>query len=154
MGVECTCSSRENERRIVAHVHRLSGSQPEDDESWILTRIHAAENQQHAGRTKESKILYFCTLDIQQGYHNVELAEDAKLKTAFHAHAPLGVRRIEHLARTFQRRLMDRVLQGLDQKIAIAYVHTWRHRLRWHRAEWVLDRSQVNTEVIGRPVKG
>ena len=69
--------------------------------------IHAAENQQHAGRTKESKILYFCTLDIQQGYHNVELAEDAKLKTAFHAHAPLGVRRIEHLARTFQRRLVE-----------------------------------------------
>ena len=28
---------------------------------------------------------FFCTLDIQQGYHNVELTESAKAKTAFHA---------------------------------------------------------------------
>ena len=32
-----------------------------------------------------SRAKYFCTLDILQGYHNVELTERAKEKTAFHA---------------------------------------------------------------------
>ena len=32
-----------------------------------------------------SRAKYFCTLDILQGYHNVELTEEAKPKTAFHA---------------------------------------------------------------------
>ena len=72
---------------------------------------------------------YFCTLDILQGYHNVELTDQAKQKTAFHApfcnpshweyvFMPFGLVRAP---RTFQR-LMDRVLQGLDHKIALAYI--------------------------------
>ena len=72
---------------------------------------------------------FFCTLDIQQGYHNVELTESAKAKTAFHApfcnpshweyvYMPFGLVRAP---RTFQR-LMDRILQGLDHKIALAYI--------------------------------
>ena len=76
-----------------------------------------------------SRAKYFCTLDIMQGYHNVELAESAKPKTAFHApfcnpshweyvYMPFGLVRAP---RTFQR-LMDRVLQGLDHKIALAYI--------------------------------
>ena len=76
-----------------------------------------------------SRAKYFCTLDILQGYHNVELADSAKEKTAFHApycnpshweyvYMPFGLVRAP---RTFQR-LMDRVLQGLDHKIALAYI--------------------------------
>ena len=76
-----------------------------------------------------SRAKYFCTLDILQGYHNVELTERAKQKTAFHApycnpshweyvYMPFGLIRAP---RTFQR-LMDRVLQGLEHKIALAYL--------------------------------
>ena len=76
-----------------------------------------------------SRAKYFCTLDILQGYHNVELTERAKPKTAFHApycnpshweyvYMPFGLIRAP---RTFQR-LMDRVLQGLEHKIALAYL--------------------------------
>ena len=76
-----------------------------------------------------SRARYFCTLDILQGYHNVELTERAKEKTAFHApfcnpshweyvYMPFGLVRAP---RTFQR-LMDRVLLGLDHKIALAYL--------------------------------
>ena len=76
-----------------------------------------------------SRAKYFCTLDILQGYHNVELTEEAKPKTAFHApycnpshweyvYMPFGLIRAP---RTFQR-LMDRVLQGLEHKIALAYL--------------------------------
>ena len=76
-----------------------------------------------------SRAKYFCTLDILQGYHNVELTDRAKQKTAFHApycnpshweyvYMPFGLVRAP---RTFQR-LMDRVLQGLEHKIALAYL--------------------------------
>ena len=76
-----------------------------------------------------SRAKYFCTLDILQGYHNVELTDRAKQKTAFHApycnpshweyvYMPFGLIRAP---RTFQR-LMDRVLQGLEHKIALAYL--------------------------------
>ena len=76
-----------------------------------------------------SRAKYFCTLDILQGYHNVELTDEAKPKTAFHApycnpshweyvYMPFGLVRAP---RTFQR-LMDRVLQGLEHKIALAYL--------------------------------
>ena len=76
-----------------------------------------------------SRAKYFCTLDILQGYHNVELTDEAKPKTAFHApycnpshweyvYMPFGLIRAP---RTFQR-LMDRVLQGLEHKIALAYL--------------------------------
>ena len=72
---------------------------------------------------------FFCTLDIQQGYHNVELTERAKEKTAFHVpcvnpshwewvHMPFG---LVGAPRTFQR-LMDRILRGLEHRIALAYL--------------------------------
>ena len=85
-------------------------------DSYILPRID--DTLDALSRAK-----YFCTLDILQGYHNVELTERAKQKTAFHApycnpshwecvYMPFGLIRAP---RTFQR-LMDRVLQGLEQK--------------------------------------
>ena len=72
---------------------------------------------------------YFCTLDLIQGYHQVELTERSKEKTAFHApqvnpshweykYMPFGLVRAP---RTFQR-LMDRVIRGLSHKIALAYL--------------------------------
>ena len=76
-----------------------------------------------------SRARFFCTLDIQQGYHNVELTERAKQKSAFHVpcvnpphwewvYMPFG---LVGAPRTFQR-LMDRMLQGLEHKIALAYI--------------------------------
>ena len=72
---------------------------------------------------------YFCTLDLIQGYHQVELTERSKEKTAFHApqvnpshweyiYMPFGLVRAP---RTFQR-LMDRVIRGLSHRIALAYL--------------------------------
>ena len=76
-----------------------------------------------------SRAKYFCALDIQQGYHNVELTERAQEKTAFHVPCvnpphwewismPFG---LVGAPRTFQR-LMDRILQGLEHNIALAYI--------------------------------
>jgi hypothetical protein len=75
------------------------------------------------------KAKYFCTLDLTQGYHQVELAEESKHKTAFHApycnpsqweynYMPFGLVRAP---RTFQR-MMDRVIQGLEYETALAYL--------------------------------
>ena len=72
---------------------------------------------------------YFSTLDLIQGYHQVELTERSKEKTAFHApqvnpshweyvFMPFGLVRAP---RTFQR-LIDRVIRGLEYKIALAYL--------------------------------
>ena len=72
---------------------------------------------------------FFCTLDLIQGYHQVELNEKDKHKTAFHApycnpsqweynYMPFGLIRAP---RTFQR-LMDRVIQGLEYTTALAYL--------------------------------
>ena len=72
---------------------------------------------------------FFCTLDIQQGYHNVQLTQRAIEKTAFHVPCvnpphwewtcmPFG---LVGAPRTFQR-LMDRMLRGLEHKIALAYL--------------------------------
>ena len=72
---------------------------------------------------------YFCTLDLIQGYHHVELTEDSKEKTAFHApycnpsqweynYMPFGLVRAP---RTFQR-LMDKVIEGLEFNSALAYL--------------------------------
>ena len=72
---------------------------------------------------------YFCTLDMIQGYHQVELTEESKPKTAFHApycnpsqweynYMPFGLIKAP---RTFQR-LMDRVIQGLEYETALAYL--------------------------------
>ena len=71
----------------------------------------------------------FCTLDLIQGYHQVELSESSKEKTAFLAprmspshyqynYMPFG---IAGGPATFQR-LMDQLLQGLEYKIALAYL--------------------------------
>ena len=72
---------------------------------------------------------YFCTLDMIQGYHQVELTEESKPKTAFHApycnpsqweynYMPFGLIKAP---RTFQR-MMDRVIQGLEYETALAYL--------------------------------
>ena len=72
---------------------------------------------------------YFCTLDLIQGYHQVEIEENSKHKTAFHApycnpsqweynYMPFGLVRAP---RTFQR-LMDRVIQGLEYEMALCYI--------------------------------
>ena len=76
-----------------------------------------------------SQAKYFCTLDLTQGYHQVELEESDKHKTAFHApycnptqweynYMPFGLIRAP---RTFQR-MMDRVIQGLEYETALAYL--------------------------------
>ena len=76
-----------------------------------------------------SRAKYFCSLDIIQGYHHVELSEESKQKTAFHApkcnpahweynFMPFG---LVGAPRTFQR-MMDRILRGLEYKIALAYL--------------------------------
>ena len=72
---------------------------------------------------------YFCTLDLISGYHQVELTEESKPKTAFttprmnpsqweYNCMPFGV---QGGPATFQR-LMDRLLVGLDYRIALAYL--------------------------------
>ena len=72
---------------------------------------------------------YFCTLDLIQGYHQIELTESSKPKTAFvvprmipshweYNYMPFGV---QGGPSTFQR-VMDTLLQGIDQKIAMAYL--------------------------------
>ena len=72
---------------------------------------------------------YFCTLDLIQGYHQVELTEESKPKTAFLVprmipsqwefnYMPFGV---QGGPSTFQR-LMDQLLKGLEHRIALAYL--------------------------------
>ena len=72
---------------------------------------------------------YFCTLDLAQGYHQVELSETSKEKTAFitphmspslweFTCMPFG---ITGGPATFQR-VMDRLLKGMAYKIALAYL--------------------------------
>ena len=72
---------------------------------------------------------YFCTLDLISGYHQVELTEESKPKTAFTTPRmnpsqwedncmPVGV---QGGPATFQR-LMDKLLVGLDYRIALAYL--------------------------------
>ena len=72
---------------------------------------------------------YFCTLDLAQGYHQVELDESSKPKTAFTTPhmtpslwefncMPFG---ITGGPGTFQR-AMDRLLVGMQYKIALAYL--------------------------------
>ena len=72
---------------------------------------------------------YFCTLDLINGYHQVELTDSAKEKTAFIAphcnptlwefnYMPFG---LVGAPRTFQR-MMDKLLRGLEYGIALAYL--------------------------------
>ena len=71
----------------------------------------------------------FCTLDLAQGYHQVELTESSKEKTAFLTPhmtpslwefdcMPFG---ITGGPASFQR-VMDRLLDGMDHRIALAYL--------------------------------
>ena len=46
-------------------------------DSYMMPRIDDTLDALHRAK-------FFCTLDITQGYHNVELSEKAKSKTAFH----------------------------------------------------------------------
>ena len=75
------------------------------------------------------KAKYFCTLDLISGYHQVELTEESKPKTAFttprmnpsqweYNCMPFGV---QGGPATFQR-LMDKLLCGLDYRVALAYL--------------------------------
>ena len=72
---------------------------------------------------------YFATLDLIAGYHQIELTDEAKPKTAFvtpritpshweYNFMPFGV---QGGPSTFQR-LMDKLLHGLEYKIALAYL--------------------------------
>ena len=72
---------------------------------------------------------FFCTLDLLQGYHQVQLTEECRHKTAFltphmvpslweYTCMPFG---ITGGPSTFQR-LMDLLLQGLEYRIALAYL--------------------------------
>ena len=72
---------------------------------------------------------YFCTLDMILGYHQIELTEESKPKTAFHApycnpsqweynYMPFGLVRAP---RTFQR-MMDKLIQGLEYEVALCYL--------------------------------
>ena len=91
-------------------------------DSYLLPRIDDTLDALSGAR-------YFCTLDMIQGYHHVELTEDSKPKTAFHAphcnpsqweynYMPFGLVRAP---RTFQR-LMDKVIEGLEFESALAYL--------------------------------
>ena len=90
--------------------------------TYMLPRIDDTLDSLHRAK-------FFCTLDIIQGYHHVELTEDSKAKTAFHAprcnpshweynYMPFG---LVGAPRTFQR-MMDRIIRGLEYKIALAYL--------------------------------
>ena len=72
---------------------------------------------------------YFCTLDLIQGYHQVELTESSKTRTAFltphmtpcqwqYNYLPYGVLGGPS---TFMR-VMDRLLHGIAYRIALAYL--------------------------------
>ena len=72
---------------------------------------------------------FFCTLDLIQGYHQVELTPESRPKTAFVVprmipsqwefnYMPFGV---QGGPSTFQR-LMDQLLKGLEHRIALAYL--------------------------------
>ena len=72
---------------------------------------------------------FFCSLDVIQGYHHIELTESSKQKTAFYApkcnpshweynYMPFG---LVGAPRTFQK-MMDRIILGLEYRIALAYL--------------------------------
>ena len=76
-----------------------------------------------------SRAKFFCTLDLIQGYHQVELEESAKPKTAFIApqcnpsqwefnYMPFG---LKGAPKTFQC-MMDHLRRRLDYRVALAYL--------------------------------
>ena len=76
-----------------------------------------------------SQARFFSTLDLLSGYHQVELTEESKARTAFivprmipnhweYCVMPFG---LSGAPRTFQR-LIDKLLKGLSQQMAMAYL--------------------------------
>ena len=102
--------------------YRGLNSKTKNKDAYLLPRIDdTLDALSHAQ--------YFCTLDLIQGYHQVELTESSKPKTAFvtprlspnhweYNYMPFGV---QGGPSTFQK-LMDRILRGLEYKIALAYL--------------------------------
>ena len=98
--------------------YRALNAKTKNPDTYSLPRIDDAINALANAR-------YFSTLDLIQGYHQVELTERSKQKTAFHAHVspshweyvymPFG---LVGAPRTFQR-LMDRVIRGLEYRIGL-----------------------------------
>ena len=102
--------------------YRELNTKTRNNDPYLLPRID--DTIDSLGRAK-----YFCTLDLIQGYHQVELTEESKAKTAFVVprmnpsqwefnYMPFGV---QGGPATFQR-LMDKLLQGLEHRVALAYL--------------------------------
>ena len=102
--------------------YRELNTKTKNNDPYLLPRID--DTIDSLGRAK-----FFCTLDLIQGYHQVELTEESKAKTAFVVprmnpsqwefnFMPFGV---QGGPSTFQR-LMDRLLQGLEHRVALAYL--------------------------------
>ena len=102
--------------------YRELNAKTKNIDPYILPRID--DTLESLGGAK-----YFCTLDLISGYHQVELTEESKCKTAFltprlnpsqweYNTMPFG---INGGPSTFQR-VIDRVLRGLEYKIAMAYL--------------------------------
>ena len=89
------------------------------NDSYPIPRIDDALVSLHGSR-------YFTTLDLQSGYHQVDMHPDSKEKTAFISHAGLFHFNVLSFGLTnappnFQR-LMNRVLHGPTWKICLIYI--------------------------------
>ena len=114
-------SKKDNTKRMCIDYRGLNAVTVNPD-SYLLPRIDDTLDALSGSK-------YFCTLDMIQGYHQVEFEEGSKHKTAFHApycnpsqweynYMPFG---LVKAPRTFQR-LMDRVIQGLEYEMALCYL--------------------------------
>ena len=128
--------------------YRELNAKTKNIDPYILPRID--DTLESLGGAK-----YFCTLDLISGYHQVELTEESKCKTAFltprlnpsqweYNTMPFG---INGGPSTFQR-VIDRVLRGLEYKIAMAYlddiiVYGKDHRECCERLAMVFDRLRA-----------
>lgn len=102
--------------------YRELNAKTKNNDPYMLPRID--DTIDSLGRAK-----FFCCLDLLQGFHQIELDEESKQKTAFitprmtpsqweYNCMPFG---ISGGPATFQR-LMDRLLSGLEYRIALAYL--------------------------------
>ena len=112
---------KDNTWRLCIDYRRLN-AQTVNTDPYLIPRID--DTLEHLQGAK-----YFCTLDLAQGYHQVEMDEESKTKTAFTTPhmtpslwefncMPFG---ITGGPGTFQR-VMDRLLVGMQFKIALAYL--------------------------------
>ena len=112
---------KDNTWRLCIDYRRLN-AQTVNKDPYLIPRID--DTLEHLQGAK-----YFCTLDLAQGYHQVEMDEESKAKTAFTTPhmtpslwefncMPFG---ITGGPGTFQR-VMDRLLVGMQYKIALAYL--------------------------------